>query len=166
MVAPGPRGAARGGLLPRRGGTARERRAVRVRGRPRLVPAARAAARSARADPPAGDGRAGGSGVGLGPRSGEEGKGNPKGLPGGRGEGWRRRGYRYRMRVHRPEPRALLVGAQRVLEPGGLLALEIDERRADAVRALARASGWTRVVVREDLFGRPRYALACAAEAA
>jgi len=62
--------------------------------------------------------------------------------------------------------RALLVGAQRVLEPGGLLALEIDERRADAVRALARASGWTRVVVREDLFGRPRYALACAAEAA
>src|SRR2546427_7434745 len=36
MVAPGPRGAARGGLLPRRGGTARERRAVRVRGRPRL----------------------------------------------------------------------------------------------------------------------------------
>src|SRR2546422_2923019 len=73
MVAPGPRGAARGGLLPRRGGTARERRAVRVRGRPCLVPAARAAARSARADPPAGDGRAGGSGVGLGPRSGEEG---------------------------------------------------------------------------------------------
>jgi len=62
--------------------------------------------------------------------------------------------------------RALLVGAQRVLEPGGLLALEIDERRADAVRALALASGWTRVVVREDLFGRPRYALACAAEAA
>src|SRR2546427_1844940 len=105
MVAPGPRGAARGGPLPRRGGTARERRAVRVRGRPRLVPAARAAARPARADPPAGNGRAGGSGVGLGPRSGEEGRGNPKGLPGGRGEGWRRRGYRYRMRVHRPQPR-------------------------------------------------------------
>ena len=62
--------------------------------------------------------------------------------------------------------RALLVGAQRALEPGGLLALEIDERRADAVRALALASGWTRVLVHEDLFGRPRYALACAAEAA
>jgi len=60
--------------------------------------------------------------------------------------------------------RALLAGAQRVLEPGGLLALEIDERRADAVRALAQASGWTGVVVHEDLFGRPRYALACAGE--
>src|SRR3989449_7412672 len=56
--------------------------------------------------------------------------------------------------------RALLAGAQRVLEPGGLLALEIDERRADAVRTLALASGWTHVTVHEDLFGRPRYALA------
>jgi len=56
--------------------------------------------------------------------------------------------------------RALLAGAQGVLEPGGLLALEIDERRADAVRALALASGWTHVTVHEDLFGRPRYALA------
>lgn len=62
--------------------------------------------------------------------------------------------------------RALLAGAQRVLEPGGLLALEIDERRADAVRALAQASGWAHVVVHEDLFGRPRYALARAGEAA
>jgi len=60
--------------------------------------------------------------------------------------------------------RALLAGAQRVLEPGGLLALELDERRAEAVRALALASGWTRVVVHEDLFGRPRYALARAGE--
>ena len=56
--------------------------------------------------------------------------------------------------------RALLAGAQGVLEPGGLLALEIDERRADAVRTLALASGWTHVTVHEDLFGRPRYALA------
>src|SRR2546428_750777 len=62
--------------------------------------------------------------------------------------------------------RALLAGAQRVLEPGGLLALELDERRAEAVRALALASGWTRVVVHEDLFGRPRYALARAGETA
>ena len=56
--------------------------------------------------------------------------------------------------------RALLAGAQGVLEPGGLLALEIDERRAHAVRTLALASGWTHVTVHEDLFGRPRYALA------
>jgi release factor glutamine methyltransferase len=55
--------------------------------------------------------------------------------------------------------RALLVGAGARLEPGGLLALEIDERRADAVRALARAAGWARTSIREDLFGRPRYAL-------
>src|SRR2546425_10058014 len=106
MVAPGPRGAARGGPLPRRGGAARERRAVRVRGRPRLVPAVGAAARSARAGPPAGDGRAGGSGVGLGPRSGGEEKGNPKRIPGGRGGGGRGRGYRDRRGGHRPEPRA------------------------------------------------------------
>jgi release factor glutamine methyltransferase len=56
--------------------------------------------------------------------------------------------------------RALLMGAGARLEPGGLLALEIDERRADAVRALARAGGWGRTTIREDLFGRPRYALA------
>src|SRR2546430_1444862 len=56
--------------------------------------------------------------------------------------------------------RALLAGAQGVLEPGGLLALEIDERRADAVQTLALASGWAHVTVHEDLFGRPRYALA------
>jgi release factor glutamine methyltransferase len=60
--------------------------------------------------------------------------------------------------------RALLAGARGLLEPGGLLALEIDERRADAVIALAREQGWTRAVVRDDLFGRPRYALAFAAE--
>ena len=55
--------------------------------------------------------------------------------------------------------RALIMGAGPRLEPGGLLALEIDERRADAVCALARAAGWARTTVREDLFGRPRYAL-------
>jgi release factor glutamine methyltransferase len=56
--------------------------------------------------------------------------------------------------------RTLLAGARAVLEPGGLLAFEIDERRADQVRALAAAFGWTRVTVHQDLFGRPRYALA------
>jgi release factor glutamine methyltransferase len=55
--------------------------------------------------------------------------------------------------------RALLAGAANRLEPGGLLALEIDERRADAVAGLARATGWARATIREDLFGRPRYAL-------
>ena len=55
--------------------------------------------------------------------------------------------------------RALLAGAAALLQPGGLLALEIDERRADAVGALAGAGAWDRVVIHEDLFGRPRYAL-------
>ena len=62
--------------------------------------------------------------------------------------------------------RALLTGAGARLEAGGLLALEIDERRTDAVRALARAGGWARTAIREDLFGRPRYALVCAREEA
>jgi len=55
--------------------------------------------------------------------------------------------------------RAILAGAAALLEPGGLLALEIDERRADAIRALAREYGWE-VETRDDLFGRARYALA------
>jgi len=60
--------------------------------------------------------------------------------------------------------RALLAGAGTLLESGGVLALEIDERRADQVRALAREYGWSRTLVHEDLFGRPRYALAFAGE--
>ena len=56
--------------------------------------------------------------------------------------------------------RAILAGAARCLAPGGLLALEIDERRADAVRELAGALGWPRVAIHDDLFGRPRYAVA------
>jgi release factor glutamine methyltransferase len=55
--------------------------------------------------------------------------------------------------------RRLLAGARAALEPGGLLALEIDERRAEAVRRLAEAAGW-RVRIHRDVFGRPRYALA------
>jgi release factor glutamine methyltransferase len=55
--------------------------------------------------------------------------------------------------------RRLLAGARLVLEPGGLLAVEIDERRSEAVRALAEAAGW-RVSIHRDVFGRPRYALA------
>ena len=57
--------------------------------------------------------------------------------------------------------RALLAGARGLLELGrGLIALEIDERRAAETAALARAHGWSQVVVREDLFGRPRFLLA------
>jgi len=56
--------------------------------------------------------------------------------------------------------RALLAGARALLEPGGFLALEIDERRADAVRTLALRDHWSRVALYDDLFGRPRFLLA------
>ena len=56
--------------------------------------------------------------------------------------------------------RALFAGAADVLEPHGLLAIEIDERRGDAIRALAREYGWNDVEIHADLFGCPRYALA------
>lgn len=55
--------------------------------------------------------------------------------------------------------RALFAGAAPLLEPGGLLAVEIDERRAEAVRALGREHGWS-VTIHDDLFGCHRYALA------
>jgi release factor glutamine methyltransferase len=60
--------------------------------------------------------------------------------------------------------RVLLQGAAPLLEPGGILALEIDEHRSDAVRALATQHGWVRVDIHADLFGRPRYALAVSKE--
>ena len=56
--------------------------------------------------------------------------------------------------------RRLLAGAGLLLEPGGVLALEIDERRGAAVRAIAHEYGWARIDVHNDMFGRPRYALA------
>jgi len=56
--------------------------------------------------------------------------------------------------------RALLAGARALLAPDGFVALEIDERRADAVRALALRHDWSRVAVYDDLFGRPRFLLA------
>jgi release factor glutamine methyltransferase len=63
--------------------------------------------------------------------------------------------------------RRLLAGAAPLLEPGGVLALEIDERRSDAVRAaaLTPAYGWARIDVHNDVFGRPRYAVAFKGEA-
>ena len=62
--------------------------------------------------------------------------------------------------------RAVLAGAAACLVPQGLLAVEIDERRAEPVRALALGYGWDRVAVHEDLFGRPRFLLAFAKEEA
>jgi release factor glutamine methyltransferase len=56
--------------------------------------------------------------------------------------------------------RTLLAGARGVLEPGGLVALEVDERRAERVARLARELAWPRVSVYDDLFGRRRYVLA------
>lgn len=60
--------------------------------------------------------------------------------------------------------RALLARAAALLEPGGLLAIEIDERRAAQVRGLADGLGWRGVRIHEDLFGRPRFLLAFAKE--
>ena len=54
--------------------------------------------------------------------------------------------------------RGIFAGAGALLEHGGLLALEIDERRSDAVRALGRDYGWN-VAIHNDVFGCPRYAL-------
>ena len=54
--------------------------------------------------------------------------------------------------------RGIFAGAGAVLEPGGLLALEIDERRSDAVRDLGRDYGWN-VAIHQDVFGCPRYAI-------
>ena len=54
--------------------------------------------------------------------------------------------------------RGIFAGAGVLLERGGLLALEIDERRSDAVRALGREYGWN-VAIQNDVFGCPRYAL-------
>jgi len=62
--------------------------------------------------------------------------------------------------------RRLLAGAAPLLAPGGALFLEIDERRAEAVRALAQGHGWRRIEIHQDLFGRPRYAVAFPQEGA
>jgi release factor glutamine methyltransferase len=55
---------------------------------------------------------------------------------------------------------ALLRHARSRLHEGGLLALELDCRRADRTLALARAEGWTSARIERDLFGRERYLLA------
>ncbi len=53
--------------------------------------------------------------------------------------------------------RRLLGGAARALRPGGVVVVEVDERRATATAALARAAGFAACAVLEDLSGRPRY---------
>jgi release factor glutamine methyltransferase len=72
------------------------------------------------------------------------------------------------------EPRSALVGgadgmthlrgvlrlARSRLREGGLLALELDCRRAELALADARALGWATARVEFDLFGRERYLLA------
>ncbi|HWG54475.1 MAG TPA: peptide chain release factor N(5)-glutamine methyltransferase [Gemmatimonadaceae bacterium] len=57
--------------------------------------------------------------------------------------------------------RAIIRAAVDVLEPGGLLALEVDARRAALAAEAALATGWYRdVTVRLDLAGRERILLA------
>lgn len=46
------------------------------------------------------------------------------------------------------------------IAPGGLLALEIDARRSEAVRRAAHELGWAAVRIEADLWGRARYLLA------
>jgi release factor glutamine methyltransferase len=60
----------------------------------------------------------------------------------------------------------LLDHGQRVLRPGGWLALEIDVARAARCAERAGASGWIDVAIHADLFGRERYLLARRSDAA
>ncbi len=53
--------------------------------------------------------------------------------------------------------RALVAEAWDALRPGGLLALELDARRARQSAELAAAAGFASCTVIEDLSGRPRY---------
>lgn len=55
--------------------------------------------------------------------------------------------------------RAILEAAGDHLRPGGLLALEVDSRRAGAVADCACAWGWS-ARIEHDVFDRPRYLLA------
>jgi release factor glutamine methyltransferase len=56
--------------------------------------------------------------------------------------------------------RRVAAEARAVLRPGGLLAVEADARRSEATAAVLRAAGFAGVVVRNDLFERPRYVTA------
>jgi release factor glutamine methyltransferase len=56
--------------------------------------------------------------------------------------------------------RRLAAAARGALAGGGLLALEVDSRRARETAALVRDAGFVDVAVRNDLFERPRYVTA------
>ncbi len=57
--------------------------------------------------------------------------------------------------------RALVPQAAEVLVPGGLLAMEVDSRRADLAVAAVRDDGrYTDIETRLDLTGRPRFVVA------
>jgi release factor glutamine methyltransferase len=56
--------------------------------------------------------------------------------------------------------RRLVAEAPAALVPGGLLALEVDARRAEQTAALVGDGGFAGVTVKDDLFGRPRYVIA------
>ncbi len=56
--------------------------------------------------------------------------------------------------------RLIAAQAQDFLEPGGLLALEMDEDEGAAVRALLEAQGWREVAILQDFAKLDRFALA------
>ena len=56
--------------------------------------------------------------------------------------------------------RALLEAARKKLVAGGLIAIEVDSTRADAVIHQAVKLGWGNSRIEADLFGRPRFFLA------
>ncbi|HET8624218.1 MAG TPA: peptide chain release factor N(5)-glutamine methyltransferase [Gemmatimonadales bacterium] len=60
--------------------------------------------------------------------------------------------------------RRLLDEGRHAVCPGGLIALELDCRRAPQVARLAADSGWRNIQVIQDLFGRERYLLALRSE--
>ncbi len=63
--------------------------------------------------------------------------------------------------------RSIVHGAARLMRPGGLLALEVDARRARRVEAMvAAAGGWEAIRVVQDLTGRERFVLAIRRESA
>src|SRR5689334_155122 len=56
--------------------------------------------------------------------------------------------------------RVLLSQAARYLAPGGLLALELDSRRAQATLEIARGALWSNARLESDVFGQARYLIA------
>ena len=56
--------------------------------------------------------------------------------------------------------RALLEGASGHLKRTGVLAIEVDSRRALRALNFARSLGWGGALIERDIFGRPRYLIA------